>query len=188
MAEGYENQPPAKNTKNSVRKITGVKGGKGGRKGPHTPGKRFDVKELKKPSKERINNLLSKDGIHTTYFSAEGAVPKPGAFGEDSFYSNHYLQKNLWREREPPGRTDGPIGRAGITHKGRVPLKVFFDALNEALGIEDFRETYEFWKYRYEVSYSVKTDSGLYNVVLKSEGDQSATPEILHGSPPLVKG
>lgn len=192
---------PTNNKKFAVRRITGKSGGKGGRKGKHSKGQRFNVKTLKAPKQERIDKLLKSDGIYQTYFAAEGGGIKPGNMfqgyegseGEftDGFYSNNFLKKQLWRAKEPHSKQEGPLGDAGPQYNGRVPFNVLMDMLNNVLNINDdgtdFRQAFEYWTYRYEVSYSVKTDTGLYNVIVESFGDESAAPKPNFGYERFVK-
>lgn len=189
------------NNKPQVKRITGVKGGKGGNVGKHNQGRRFNVKTLKAPKQERIDKLLASDGIYQTYFAAEGGGLKPGYVFQghetndgqfnDGFYSNNYFGKQLWRAKEPPGKTHGPLGDAGPRYNGRVPFQELMDTLNFMLNVNDdgtdFRQAFEYWTYRYEVSYSVKTDSGLYQVVIETFGDESATPKPSFGYERFIK-
>lgn len=186
----------------SLKKITGKKGGKGGRKGKHSKGQRFNVRTLKNPKQSRIDNLLQQDGIFQTYFAAEGGGLKEGYIFEgyegregqftNGFYSQQFLQKQLWREKEPGSQgVKGPLGEAGPEYKGKVPFEVLMNKLNEVLNINDdgtdFRDAFSYWNYRYEVSYSVKTDTGLYNVVIESFGDESDTKPPNFGYEKFVK-
>lgn len=190
----------------TVKKIVGKKGGKGGRTGQHSKGRRFDIKTLKRPSQQRIDKLLKSEGIYQTYFAAEGGglkeghsylgydAGKGGGQFTDGFYSNNanLLAKQLWRQAEPYTKINGPLGEAGIEFGGKVPFEVLINKLNEVLNLNgdgtDFRTAFNYWSYRYEVSYSVKTETGLYNVIVESFGDESSTPKPNFGYEKFIKG
>lgn len=134
-----------------------------------------------------------KPGLKYTFFAAEGSYPnsEAGYIGEHAFYSQKWLQKQVWYEKPIQGKLDDGVGPA---YQGKVPLNVLIDMLNSRLNpahnlsdgrlVEgvDFRVAYKNWRYLYQHgTYYTDEHGDLYTVIDYQSSDSKGNPPPIRG-------